>query len=980
MPDTDDPKRGVDDGSNEPIENPAAATSASDGSGATREAGAAQGGIEEELPQGFPNYRVEARIGAGAMGAVLLAEELGELRRSVALKVIHPHYSSPEFIARFQSERHALAQLSHRNIASVYGTGQSQAGLPFFAMEYVPGTTIDRFCDDQRLGIDDRIRLYRQVCAGVLHAHQKGVIHRDLKPSNVLVHAVDGRPEVKIIDFGIAKLEERIQPADHRATEAGTVLGTKQYMSPEQAGRRPEDVDARSDIYSLGAMLYELLVGRPPFDGRVLSSLTDEQLTEFFADNTLPTPTERLDALKPMLDRIAASRRTTPTQLRRKLSRSLSWILARALSVDPEHRYPSVTAFTDDLNRYLDNQPVEAGPPSRSYRVRKFVRRHRAAVAGATVLLLAVVLGLAGTMVGMLRAQEAEARALQEARTSAQVVDFLISLFEVSDPEEGAGSRVTARELLDQGERNVLGGLEDEPLIRARMMQTMGEIYRKLGLYPRAEALASGAVGLYDAVDDEPPEALADSLITLGMVQSETAQYDRARENLSRSLEVGQAHGLGTVAKAMFGLGDLAFLEADYDRSAAILEESLALRRGALGASHEDTAAIKNKLANVYSFQGRYDEAERLHLEALRDLEAARGPNHPHVAGTAMLLASVYGDIGRFEDAERLNARALDIWVDTLGPEHPNVATTYNNLANVLLRQNRHEEAAEAYTTALEIRAQVYGLDHPRYADSLHNLGIVAFEAGDLDLAESRFDAGLAIRRAALGPNHIDIAKSLNSLGLVAQNRGDFSTAREHLEASLAIKEQALGTDHGEILPAVNNLATVALSLGDVAASLAYFERGLVIGQEALGPNHPDMVMQAFNMAAINNYIENYTESERLQRIALAGYIELQGADSLDAAESRYALGIAIGFQGRLDEASALFDEALPVMRAELGENNARLGAFFVQEAGMYARSGEHQRAIDRLDETLQIYTAALEPDHPEIGTALLGRGQALVA
>ena len=420
-------------------------------------------------------YRLLQKLGEGGMGQVWLAEQTEPVRRKVALKLIKAGMYDDSALRRFQSERQSLAIMDHPAIAKVFDAGATPEGQPYLAMEYVPGVAITKYCDGKNLQIRERIELFIRACDGVQHAHQKAIIHRDLKPANILVVEVDGQPTPRVIDFGLAKPAVPDLGAESIHTLAGSFLGTPGYMSPEQGDPGIQDVDTRTDVYSLGVILYELLTGFPPFDAAQWKYLRLEELLRQLREQDPPWPSTRvraagLDAPTPN----ARARSMEPAQLAGALKGDLDWIAMKALDKDRNRRYGTPSEIAADLRRYLNHELIVARPASASYRAQKYVRRHRIGVAIAAGLLV-LLAGFAAVQAAQLR------RITRERDRADRVAQFMSGMFKVSDPGEARGNTVTAREILDKASKDIDTGLAQDPELQAQMMGVMGQVYGNLG-------------------------------------------------------------------------------------------------------------------------------------------------------------------------------------------------------------------------------------------------------------------------------------------------------------------------------------------------------------------------------------------------------------------------------------------------------------------------------------------------------------------
>ncbi len=798
-------------------------------------------------------YRLLSILGEGGMGSVYLAEQIEPLRRQVALKLIRPSGIDPHAVHRFEAERQALARMNHPNVAQVYEAGDTDLGQPYIAMEYVPGMSITRYCNQHQLTVGQRLELFISVCDGIQHAHQKGIIHRDIKPGNILVTAVaeeSGRPVAKVIDFGIAKGMGEPLTGAGQALTGDRVLGTPAYLSPEafEVGDRGADLDTRSDVYALGIVLYELLVGELPYGSRKESFLVAMRRA---ASEEPPAPSVRFGKLDRTAQEAQANERgTSPAGLKRKLRGDLDWIVLKAIAKKRSDRYVSAAELAEDIGRYRRNEPAVAGPPSRLYHTAKFVRRHRLAVTAATLLVVALSAGITARTLEAERANREAARANREAEAARQygaeadgVVRFLTELFDVSDLGESRGRTVTAQELLERGAGKVRQEFRSQPLARARLMDTLGVVYRKLGLYEEAEPFLADSLALRQQLLGDGHVDVASSLAHLATLFWQQGRYADAEPLAERALRIREQVLGDEHPDVATSLDDLALIyrrQARYEQAEALFRRALAVREKVLGAEHRDVAVTLNGLGILYWNQGRHDAAVPLLERALQIWEKTLGADHLETAATVNNLAGVFRDQRRFGEAEALYQRALEIREHTLGGDHPAVGYSLSNLALLYRRQSRYDEAEPLYQRALENWQQSLGAEHPEVAFLLNNLALLYHELERDRAAEPLSRRALAINEKLLGSDHPSVASSLNILAMVTAGLERPDEAEPLHRRALDIYERALGPDHPRAAWALHGLANLCRDQGRWVEAKSHYQRALEIRRRALGEDHPD--------------------------------------------------------------------------------------------------------------------------------------------
>jgi serine/threonine protein kinase len=961
-------------------------------------------------------YKLRQEIGEGGMGSVYHAVQMQPVKRQVALKLIKAGMDSRTVLARFESERQALALMDHPNIAKVLDAGATEDRRPFFVMELVKGVPLTEYCDQHRLGLPERLALFRQICSAVHHAHQKGIIHRDLKPTNILVESHDGHPVPKVIDFGLAKATSGLQLSEHSLfTAFGTVAGTPLYMAPEQASFNALDVDTRADIYSLGVILYELLTGSTPIRRESIQRAALDEILRVIRDVEPPTPSSRISTSE-ALPAIAATRQTEPARLGRFVRGDLDWIVMKALAKERQRRYESAIALAQDVERFTNHEPVSAGPPTAMYRLRKFVRRNRPQVVAASFVLLALIAGIIGTTLGLLearrqqgmavaefhqkeKARRAEAQQRRLADEQRRLADeqrrlaveqrrqaekrlsqiekanaILGSIFKdlnpynIEDPEKPLAFRLGER--LDQATAEIEGEAIGDSLTVARMQMNLGACHRSLNQQEKAAALFSKARATFMAeLGPDHPETL-ESMERLALAYR--GIDGKAREAMAlfeeslrrRKATLGPDHP--DTLSSMDGLASVCGPAGKPELRLPLLEEVYPLRKAKLGNGDRRTLISMAGLALAYQSAGQLERALPLLEEVLELRKTHLGPDHPDTLGSMNELANGFRAAGDLDRAVPLYEKALALQRTKLGPEHVSTIRSMENLAHVYRSTGKRDQAMLLFEQALAVQKAKLGVDHAETLTSMHNLALGYLSVKKPDRAVPLLEHVLTVRKAKLGPDHRDTIAAMGNLGEAYRAAGQLSRALPMLEEVVAVSKAKRGPDDPGTLANMNNLANACMSDGQISRAVTLYEETLALQKAKLGPDHPN------TLTTMNNLAYGYKSANDLDR-ALPLYEETLalrkaklGPDHPDTLSSMNYLALGYLSAKEFDRALPLLQETLTLTKARLGPDHTDTLSSMNRLASGYKSANQLALALPLYEETLALRKVGLGPDHPD--------------
>jgi len=932
----------------------------------------------DSFPTVIGGYRVIRPIGEGGMGVVYEAEQQNP-RRRVALKLIRGGQLVDDRRARlFEREADALARLKHPNIGAIYESGRTDDGLHFFTMELVPGRTLREFLEDRSEVLDRaelryRLRLFRTICDAVHYAHQRGVIHRDLKPANIVVseeHVDAGSssnlepvPGVKVLDFGLARITDADVHLSTLMTEAGKIRGTLAYMSPEQARGDADAVDLRSDVYSLGVILYGVLTGRRPHD--TSSGSLAEALRRICEDPP-----------SPLRQTWSGPGRVDP---------DLETIVGKALEKDPDRRYASASALSEDVERFLTLQPIQARPPSSLYQLRKFAHRRKAVVAAAAFAVVALIAGtVVSTLFGLREA--AQRREAEQSRAELEkVVKFQQDMLSDIDVD-GIGERLVEdlRVRISQAHQEQGEGPTDlEDLLASFAAALSGVNTTNAALRLIDEEILARAGDTIVARFGDDVEIQASLLTEIGATYRSLGLFVRSGEYLTRGYDlvvVSQGKDHPEAWMLLSEIGHLRTLEGRLDEAEEALVTATDGLREALGVEHEWTLSALSALGVLHEHQGEFEKAVAIHKEVLDGTRALYGDDDSRTHTAMNGLALALEESGNLSEAEPLYRMSVDGQRRTLGDDHPKTLASIGNFGLFLARAlGRYEESEPYFREALEGKRRVLGDDHPDTISAINNFGMLLQAQGKVAEAEPYLRETLDRRRRVLGNDHPYTYRAVDNLGMVLEDQGKLNQAETLYREALQGFRRLLGPDHPDSIHPLNNLGSLLKSQGKPEEAEPLFREALDRRQRVLGLNHPETLASVDWLASVLIDLEEFDEAERLQRTLLAGRSEVFGSDHPRTLDAEHKLGVLLRRQDRLSEAERYFRRALEGRQTVLGVDHEHTLISAMSLASVLRAQGRYQETFEMLDSVYSSAAEQLAPDASVLAEIRVHQGRALI-
>lgn len=958
--------------------------------------------VEEDAQPGrrIGPYELVRNLASGGMGTVWLARRADEqFEKQVALKLIKRGMDTDALLARFRTERQVLASLDHPNIARLLDGGVTDEGLPYLVMEYVDGVPIDRYCDQHRLTVPQRLQLFRTLSSAVQFAHQNLVVHRDLKPNNILVTS-DGTP--KLLDFGIAKVLHADGDLGFSETAPELRIMTPRYASPEQV--RGERVSTATDVYSLGVVLYELLTGHEPYE---ISTRSRAEYERAICEQEPPRPSTAVarvvtvgnssthpSTLTP--ESVGAARCDHPRRLRRRLAGDLDMILLKALRKEPQRRYASVEQLSEDIRLHLSGLPIQARPDSWSYRARKLIARNKALVTAGGVAAAALIAS-AGMSIAfgrsearqrvaaeesLRRAEEAEQWAKSERDTAGAerdkavaIKDFLIQAMQAQDPTESGRQDILVSEAMRQAvDKLNRGELSEQPETVAALLDAAARILDHAGNSAEAERLASRALESRRLMRAGDNVDVAASLATVGLCLISLGRSAEALPLLESRLEMCQRLNPEDQTLIASGLTDLGYCLDSCGRAGEALdryEKALGIYRKLHEQDHADVAAALNNVANALLASGRTADALPNYEAAGEMLRRLHGGDHPHVARNLSSTAQCLQTLGRSGEALPKFEEALKMYQRLYRGDHPSVGKCLTSLASCLKSLGRAADALPKYEAALAMLERLYPGDHPDVATCRNNVGACRSALGRRDEALQDYQAALEMRQRIFKGDHPDVALSLNNVAFCIQALGRYAEAIPQFQASLEMYQRLFKGDHPDIARGMNNVAFCLQALGRPAEALQQYEAVLAMYQRLFNGPNPNVARTLLNMAGCHQSLGQLPEALEKDEAALRMYQACFQGDHPDVAKAMNQVAFAQQALGKPEAALSQFEATLEMYR-RLYKGDHPDVAMSINNVG-YCLG-----ALERMEEALPQFEAALEmrqrlfsKDHPDLAASL---------
>lgn len=920
-------------------------------------------------------YELQRIIGEGGMGEVWSAKQIAPVKRRVAVKLIKKGMDSQAVLSRFEQERQALAMMDHPNIAQVLDGGLTESGQSYFVMELVNGLPLTKFADQTKLSPRERLELFVSICNAVQHAHQKGIIHRDLKPANILVTMIDGQPVPKVIDFGVAKATGGNLTDESIETQFGMVIGTLEYMSPEQAGYSGVDIDTRADIYSLGVILYELLTGLRPIDQNRLKKKGLAEMIRVIKEDEPSKPSTRLSTNE-SLPSVAAVRRIDPRRLTALLRGDLDWVVMKCLEKTRDRRYETANGLAKDIERFLTGDAVEARPASFSYRFSKFLKRNQRSVMAASFVFIALIAGITGTTLAMFEAWRQEEIAIEQTAEK--------ELARLAEAERAEGERLAKIEAvknLAEAKKQEKLALEQKELaeMNAKIAEKRLEqieqatnsligVFKNLDPYSEekeglplrqilAKNLSQTATSLLQLTDADPI-AIAKMQALLGGAMSDLGDVEEGTQVLELALKAFRENAGPDNIETLNTANKLALSYRDADRIEEALEllldtlERLQTTRGGIDI---DTLACMNNLAITYKTAGKMDKAMPIYIQVEAETRKLMGDDDQATLAAINDLAMAHVEHGQLQKALPLYLEALERARTALLSDHPFTLNTMNNLANLYGQASQHDKSIPLYEEALAGRRKKLGPTHPLTLQTLNNLGMSYTAIGKPDQAVPLLEEALAGRKARFGDDHRTTMRTMQMLAEAYIPAGKTEQGFQMLSDLLVQTEKVAGADHPDTMYLMNNLAVMYWQSKQLAKSVPLFKRLLPLHQKKMGSDHPLTINVQANLAVnlrdsgelveaielledavkrmekhpplnvarlswvpivLNQTYEQNGQHDKAEpgyRRSLDDAVKKFGDDSLESATAATLLGVNLLKQSKFAEAGKVLDQALSI-------------------------------------------------------------------